>query len=321
MPFIVLPESSFVDITSTSKATTIRLCGSLLGGVLISRLFVRLATREGWVRSQNVALRLSCPTYFILVTAAMIVIVSLLSTALSIAPGISLWGRNPASFEAGEYTALMYVVIAIAAFVSVRESASIERVWAIVAISGIAVSSIGVFQYHGLAFLDIGQTHGTNTTGTAGNPIFYGALLVLMAPMSLAYIVRQYERASSRFNRYWLVALVLVTGSYTVSLATTVSRGPMLGWAVGLVIFGTVAAKYGTLRRAALPVSLIAVSIVAFAFLTTVYDPAPRITSTPETPDGASTEKQVDSADRKFGKLTHRASCACGFNIGNCPGR
>jgi hypothetical protein len=47
----------------------------------------------------------------------MIVIVSLLSTALSIAPGISLWGRNPASFEAGEYTALMYVVIAIAAFV------------------------------------------------------------------------------------------------------------------------------------------------------------------------------------------------------------
>ena len=78
-----------------------------------------------------------------------------------------------------------------------------------------------------------------------------------------------------------------------MSLATTVSRGPMLGWAVGLVIFGTVAAKYGTLRRAALPVSLIAVSIVAFAFLTTVYDAAPKITSTPETPDGASPEKQV----------------------------
>mgnify|MGYP001145612767 CR=1 FL=1 len=107
MPFIGLPESSFVDITSTSKATTIRLCGSLLGGVLISRLFVRLATREGWVRSQNVALRLSCPTYFILVTAAMIVIVSL----LSIAPGISLWGRNPASFEAGEYTALRRALV------------------------------------------------------------------------------------------------------------------------------------------------------------------------------------------------------------------
>ena len=57
------------------------------------------------------ALRLSCPTYFILVTAAMIVIVSLLSTALSIAPGISLWGRNPASFEVGEYTALRRALV------------------------------------------------------------------------------------------------------------------------------------------------------------------------------------------------------------------
>ena len=105
----------------------------------------------------------------------------------------------------------------------------IERVWATVAISGIAVSSVGVFQYHDVAFLDIGQTHGTNTTGTAGNPIFYGALLILMAPMSLAYIVKQYENASTRFNLYWLAALVVVTGSYTVSLVTTVSRGPMLG--------------------------------------------------------------------------------------------
>jgi hypothetical protein len=41
----------------------------------------------------------------------MIVIVSLLSTALSIAPGISLWGRNPASFEAGEYTALRRALV------------------------------------------------------------------------------------------------------------------------------------------------------------------------------------------------------------------
>ena len=225
VPFIVLPESDFVDITSTSKATSIRFCGSLLAGILASRFLARLVTGEGWVRSQYEALRSSRSTYFILVTAAIVVVVSLLSTALSIAPGISFWGRNPAGFEAGEYTALMYVVFAIAVLTTVRESASIERVWATVAISGIAVSSIGVFQYHDVAFLDIGQTHGTNTTGTAGNPIFYGALLILMAPISLAHIVKQYENASTRFNLYWLAALVVVTGSYTVSLVTTVRPG------------------------------------------------------------------------------------------------
>ena len=114
VPFIVLPESDFVDITSTSKATTIRFCGSLLAGILASRFLARLVTGEGWVRSQYEALWSSRSTYFILVTAAIVVVVSLLSLVLSIAPGISLWGRNHAGFEAGEYTALMYVVFAIA---------------------------------------------------------------------------------------------------------------------------------------------------------------------------------------------------------------
>ena len=44
VPFIVLPESDFVDITSTSKATSIRFCGSLLAGILASRFLARLVT-------------------------------------------------------------------------------------------------------------------------------------------------------------------------------------------------------------------------------------------------------------------------------------
>ena len=297
---------------------------TLLAGILVSRLLVRLATQAGWVRSQNAALKLSRPTYLILVTAALVVIVSLLSTALSIAPGVSLWGRNPAGFEAGEYTALMYVVFAITAFVSVREAASIERVWATVAISGVAVSSIGVFQYFGIAFLDIGQTHGTHTTGTAGNPIFYGALLVLMFPMSLAYIIRQSERASASSRRYWLAALVLVTGSFTVSLVTTVSRGPMLGWVAGLVVFTAVATRYGSLSRARLPVGLIAASIVAFGLLTTVYEPSLHITPAPDTSTesspGVQPAAQEESAGDKFGKFTRSSTVRLRFQYWELAG-
>ena len=49
-------------------------------------------------------------------------------------------------------------------------------------------------------------------------------------------------------------------------------------------------------------------SIVAFALLTTVYDPTPRITTTSETPGGSSPETQVDSADRKFRKITQSST-------------
>lgn len=139
VPLIVLPETSFADITSTSKSTTIRFVGTLLGGVLVSRLLIKLVTQPGWVRSQIAVLRMSRPAYFILAAVGAVALVSLVSTVLSIAPGISWWGRNPAGFEAGEYTALMYIIFTIAMFVSVRESASTERNWATVAISGIFV--------------------------------------------------------------------------------------------------------------------------------------------------------------------------------------
>jgi hypothetical protein len=74
------------------------------------------------------------------------------------------------------------------------------------------------------------------------------------------------------------------------------------------VVLATVALKYGTLSRVRLPGALIAVSIVAFALLTTVYDPTPRITTTSETPGGSSPETQVDSADRKFRKITQSST-------------
>ncbi|MCH7970700.1 MAG: O-antigen ligase family protein [Chloroflexi bacterium] len=313
VPFIVLPESSFADITSTSKATTIRFFGTLLGGVLASRLLIKMATQQGWIRSQNVVLRLSRPAYFILVTAALVAIVSLISTALSIAPGISLWGRNPAGFEAGEYTALMYVVFAVAVIVTVREMASFERVWATVAISGIAVSSIGVFQFHGIAFLDIAQTHRINTTGTAGNPIFYGALLVLMAPISLAFVAQKFERASTKSSRYWLAALVLVTGSFTVSLITTASRGPILGWMAGLVVFAVIAFKYRSTNRARLAIGLIAASTVGFALLAAVYEPPQRATPTPQTSSPQTSAPSTpaveqESPGEKFEKITRSST-------------
>lgn len=317
VPFIVLPESSFADITSTSKATTIRFFGTLLGGVLASRLLIRVATGKEWIRSQNAVLRLSPPAYFILVAAASVVILSLISTVLSIAPGISLWGRNPAGFEAGEYTALMYAVFAVALFVSVRESASVERVWTTVAISGIAVSLVGVFQFHGIAFLDIAQTHGIHTTGTAGNPIFYGALLVLMAPMSLAFVAQKFESASATGSRYWLAALVLVTGSFTLSLITTVSRGSILGWTAGLVVFAVIVFENRSTKRARLAVGIIAASIVGFAALTTVYEPSPRTTpisqassppTSPPTSAPSASQVQTETPGEKFGKITRSST-------------
>jgi hypothetical protein len=207
----------------------------------------------------------------------------------------------------------MYVVFAIATFVSVRELESIERLWATLAITGFAASLVGVFQFHGIAFLDIAQTHHSHTTDTAGNPIFFGALLVLLAPVSMAYLISRFERAPAHINRYWLATLFLVTGSFTVSLVTTVSRGPLLGWVVGLAVFALVAFRCGSINRAKLPVGVVVASIIGFALLTTVYDPALKTYVTSPPTDTSGSETSEEATGDKFGKFKQSSTVRLRF--------
>jgi hypothetical protein len=326
VPFIVLPETAFVDITSTPKTNTVRFFGSLLAGILLTRLAIKATLDSGWIKSNYRSLRESSATFFLLSFITAVVALSIISTLLSISPGTSLWGRNPAGFEAGAYTALMYVVFAIGTFITIRESGresgSFDRVWATLAISGIAVSIIGIFQYHGIAFLDISQTHGTHATGTAGNPIFYGALLVLMAPISLAYLVQKSETSAARKKLYWLAGTSIVTGLYTVSLVTTVSRGPMLAWAAGLTVFILLALRYRSTGLAKKPIGVICVSTIAFVLLAAVYDPSPTLVPTPIAPisadgdDSAQTSEPVSifqPVSQKFDKLTRSSTVRLRF--------
>jgi len=94
VPLIVLPESSFADITANPKTTFLRMLGSLQLGVLLSRLVLTLsdANDHRLVDSLN-TIRASRPALAILLSAAAVGIVSVISATLSILPHQSWWGR------------------------------------------------------------------------------------------------------------------------------------------------------------------------------------------------------------------------------------
>jgi hypothetical protein len=122
VPLVVMPESNFVDLTSTPKTTFLRMLGSLQLGVLLSRLVLALSNVDdrrlaGFIQS----IKTSRPALAILASITAVGVVSVISATLSVLPQLSWWGRVPAGFEAGEFTALMYLVLSVSTFISVRE--------------------------------------------------------------------------------------------------------------------------------------------------------------------------------------------------------
>jgi len=256
VPLVVLPDSNFIDITSTPKTTILRFLGTLQAGVLLSRLALIYARNEqGRLAESLRAIRVNKPVFAILGSIAAATVVSIISAALSILPAQSWWGRVPAAFEAGEFTALMYVVMSVSAFISIREIKGKVTLWRTLAVVGILAALVGLFQFLGWSPLDISSTHNSKITGMNGNPIFYGALLVVLAPITLGVLISEYQSSSSRSIRRFL-ATISVSAFFLIalSLIATASRGAWVGAFSGGVTAVVIVLIYRQLRSNLIPI-------------------------------------------------------------------
>ena len=278
---MVLPESNFVDITSTPKTTFIRMIGTLQAGVLLSRLLIAFTGYAANPVSRFMSeIKANKPVLAILASVTAVTAVSVISASFSILPHQSWWGRVPAGFEAGAFTALMYIVLSVSAFVSIRELGNSRIVWHSLAVTGILASLVGLFQFLGWSPLDISSTHSSKITGTNGNPIFFGAMLVILAPITIGVLITGYRRATSDTQRLWLIALAITSYLLSLSIFATGSRGPILGVFAGLITALVLISATRQLRIALIPFVLITVFTVLGA-LTVRIDPIPQARAIP----------------------------------------
>ncbi|NQW21517.1 MAG: O-antigen ligase family protein [Chloroflexi bacterium] len=288
VPLIVLPESSFIDITSVPKTSMLRIFGSLQAGVLLSRVLIRYSSSDGLgLKSALSPIRESKPATLILSSVAAVVIVSLISTLFSIVPHQSWWGRTPSGFESGEFSALMYVVLMISAFISTRESSRRPVLWRALAVIGVLASLIGFLQHLGLSPLDISSTQGDRVTGTNGNPIFFGAMLVVLTPITIGVLFERYHVSGTELQKVWLAAIAVSSFLISASLIATLSRGPLLGTLIGGIIAVILVV---ILRRSKISIAPVIVLVIftsigglsslLITFADTTSTPTPTITST-----------------------------------------
>jgi hypothetical protein len=293
---VVLPDSGFVDITSTPKTTILRMLGTIQAGVLLSRLMISFTgyAENPFIRSIQ-AIRVNKPALAILASIAAVTLVSIVSAVLSILPHQSWWGRVPAGFEAGEFSALMYVIISISAFVSIREINSSRIVWNAIALTGALAALVGLFQFLGWSPLDISSTHNSKLTGTNGNPIFFGAMLVILAPITIGVFISEYQRASKRNQRWWIAALITVSYVLSLTVFATGSRGPMLGLFVAGFATLVFLATTRRIRFNIVPLVLVLV-FAGLGALTVNIDPIPESRTVPSDPIVGETEINPPSA-------------------------
>ena len=170
----------------------------------------------------------------------------LLSTLFSVAVFVSWFG----SYQRlqGTYSFLAYVTIGGLAAATLRSPAQIRRLQHTVIVTSLAIAIYGVIQHYSLDPLPWGGDVTTRVAANAGNAIFLAAYLIMAFFLTLERVFSSFVRllgigqppeadpqdwqTSLAGGAYLFVLLV-----QAIAIVWTQSRGPWLGWLLGIYLF------------------------------------------------------------------------------------
>jgi O-antigen ligase/ferritin len=269
---LVYPNT--VDQYSLPKTTLLYL---LTIGLLLVFIFLTVKERK-LVIYRSV---LDLPVTLFVVCAA-------ISLIVSDDPIIGLVGQY-GRYE-GLPSVICYAVIYFITTQAIRNEKNFEFLIKYMAIGFIPVAVYGVIQTAGLDFLNV-SAYGIRVHSTFGNPVIFGAYLVIILPL-LAGLARHSEEESWRLLSWFLLILGIV------NLIGTESRGAWIGIAISIAAAGFIKTRatreYNKLytankrgkaktplinKKFAISVLLGCVLAVSVFFIATGNNPAKRITS------------------------------------------
>ncbi|MBW7884962.1 MAG: O-antigen ligase family protein [Caldilineaceae bacterium] len=176
----------------------------------------------------------------------LLVMAYLISTVSSVAVFVSWFG----SYQRlqGTYTFLAYVTIAGLTAATLRRAGQLRRLQHAVIITSLPIAIYGVIQHYNLDPLPWGGDVQTRVAGNAGNAIFLAAYLIMAFFLTLERVFTSFVRLlgigqpADAELQDWQTSLA--GGAYlfillvqSIAIVWTQSRGPWLGWGVGIYLF------------------------------------------------------------------------------------
>ncbi len=246
VPLITLPDSAFVATVGPAKTATLRIIASvaviawLLHGVLwltARSLFPVIEPASDTAANRSFSERarpyLSQPHAWLILSVATLALVTLFSTLLSIDPSVSTWGKLAGSEGYGLYSTAALLVLFFTVAFKLRTNTQLWRLVNVMAIVGVLSALIGIGQSLNI-WPEQNNVYHNRVPGHSGNPIAYGGLMLLFYPITVAAVLRFGLRDPS-WSRLWLPLLV-VSFMLMYSVALTLSRGPFIGMAIGMLV-------------------------------------------------------------------------------------
>lgn len=204
------------------------------------------------------------PERWAVAAVAILGITSVLSTLASPVKSVSLWGRDPTDLGYDLYSFLALLVIFLAVALRMRSEQQVKRVFFAYVGVGVAAGLYGLVQHFGWDPLGPGARGGSRVFASFGNPIHFGSFLVMTAILTPVFTALRLPGPKS----FWLLAGALLLGVQLTVLWYTGSRGPWIGYAVGVLVF-VVAGLIWTDRRCLARGVSIVLGGVVIAFIIT----------------------------------------------------
>jgi tetratricopeptide (TPR) repeat protein len=172
------------------------------------------------------------PERWAVISTGALVLVALISTALSPVWLVSLWGRDFTDLGYELYSFLATLVVFFALAFRLRTRVQVRRLMLTLAGTGTLAALYGVLQRFGWDPLGPGENAG-RVFATFGNPILLGSFLVMTAVITVSAVL-----AEDRDRKYvWLIGGAVALGLQLAALWFAGSRGPWIGYAAGAVAF------------------------------------------------------------------------------------
>jgi tetratricopeptide (TPR) repeat protein len=175
------------------------------------------------------------PERWAVVSAGLLALAAIISTALSPLPAVSLWGRNFADLGYELYSVLAFLTVFFAIALRLRSDSQVRRLMLMIAGIGTIAALYGLSQHFGWDPFGPGEVAG-RVFSSFGNPILFGSFLVMSAVITVSVALGEYRK--DRKSRYgWLVLGIAALGLQLTGLWFAGARGPWVGYAVGALAF------------------------------------------------------------------------------------
>lgn len=279
VPLIVLSEHDFYSFTELPKITLMR---SLAGtGFILWLMAVAVGiaknTLPGATESsvRAFSLRKWGRSHPIELAAALVLLVTAISAALSIQPNVSAFGADWGRDGYDLHTTASYITLFFLAATRIKNHGQLVRLWITISVAGLFAALIGISQHFALSPFGISGTYQhQRVTGTVGNPLFLGSLLTITLPMGAALAL---AGATSTLRwmgtpRVWWGVLALVVFIHIYAALLTASRGPWLGLIAGLIVLIALSLKTLGPKNAALATVSVSAGVGFALFI--VFGPA-----------------------------------------------